>query len=215
MRLCVMYCGEPSKSWYAPARPRDVYDLKGCLENMAHAIDLENDLSFDQSAPLVPWLHDGIQAGIMLGGACIGHMRELHPIVMQKAKLDGPIFIAELDLEPLIKAQTSLRRMRQLPRFHFSSRDMSMVVSTRVTYREIADIIEEVRPEALESWEIFDVYRGKQILPGLQSISLSMRYRHAMAHDAEQGRPLSDDEVNKAHATIVEALNSRLSGQLR
>ncbi len=82
-------------------------------------------------------------------------------------------------------------------------------------YREIADIIEEVRPEALESWEIFDVYRGKQILPGLQSISLSMRYRHAMAHDAEQGRPLSDDEVNKAHATIVEALNSRLSGQLR
>lgn len=215
MRLCVMYWGEPSKSWYAPARPWDVYDLKGCLENMAHAIDLENDLSFDQSAPLVPWLHDGIQAGIMLGGECIGHMGELHPIVLQNAKLDGPIFIAELDLEPLIKAQTSLRRMRQLPRFHFSSRDMSMVVSTRVTYREIADIIEEVRPEALESWEIFDVYRGKQILPGLQSISLSMRYRHAMAHDAEQGRPLSDDEVNKAHATIVEALNSRLSGQLR
>lgn len=142
-------------------------------------------------------------------------MGELHPLVVQNMKLEGPIFIAELELEPLIGTQTSLRRMRQLPRFHFSSRDMSMVVSTSVTYWEIADIIEEVRPEALESWEIFDVYRGKQIQPGLQSVSLSMRYRHALAHDAEQGRPLSDEEVNQAHATIVDALNSRLSGQLR
>lgn len=215
MRLCLMYWGEPNKRWYSASRAWDVYDLKGCLENVARAVDLEDDLKFDQSAPLVPWLHDGIQAGIILGGKCIGHMGELHPLVVQNMKLEGPIFIAELELEPLISTQTSLRRMSQLPRFHFSSRDMSMVVSTSVTYREIADIIEEVRPEALESWDIFDVYRGKQIQPGLQSVSLSMRYRHALAHDAEHGRPLSDEEVNQAHATIVDALNSRLSGQLR
>ncbi len=215
MHLCVMYWGEPCKEWHSPSRPWDVYDLKGSLENMARAIDAERDLSFDQSAQTVPWLHDGIQAGIMLGGKCIGHMGEIHPVVLQNAKISGPIFMAEMEVKPLISAHTSLRRMRPLPRFHFSSRDLSIVVSSKVTYKEIADIIEDVRPESLESWEIFDVYRGKQILPGLQSISLSLRYRHALAHDPEQGRPLSDEEVNRAHAVIVDALNSRLCGQLR
>ena len=90
-----------------------------------------------------------------------------------------------------------------------------MVVKRSVTFKDIADVIESVRPEFLESWDLFDVYRGKQILPGLQSISLTFRYRHPMAHDAEQGRSLSDEEVSNAHAIIVNALNEKLEGQVR
>jgi phenylalanyl-tRNA synthetase beta chain len=90
-----------------------------------------------------------------------------------------------------------------------------MLVSTSVTFKDIAAIVESVRPAELESWQLFDVYRGKQIEAGLQSISLSFRYRHPQAHDAENGRPLSDDEVNKAHAVIVNALNEKLGGTIR
>lgn len=213
IRLAILLWGEPEKTWYAPARAWDVYDLKGFLEILSRATD--SQLQFDQSETLVPWLHDGIQAAVKLNGRTIGHFGELHPIVLRNEKLDGPIFIAEIELEPLLDANPDIRRMQPIPRFHFSTRDLSIVVPTKVTYKEIADIIESIRPDALESWEIFDVYRGKQILPGLQSISLTFRYRHAQAHDTEAGRPLSDDEVNAAHATIVNALNEKLSGRLR
>ena len=35
------------------------------------------------------------------------------------------------------------------------------------------------------------------------------------AADAEKGHPLSDDEVAKAHAVIVDALNEKLGSTLR
>lgn len=211
--LCVMMYGETAKPWFAAARTYDVFDLKGCLESALHALDIKAVI--DQAAPLVPWLHDGIQAAIRVEGDVIGHFGELHPLVLKNFDVPGPIFMAELDLSAILAAKPALMRMNPLPRFHFSQRDLSITVKTSVTYREIAEVIEAVRPQELESWQLFDVYKGKQILPGFQSISLSFRYRDPNAADAEKGHPLSDDEVAKAHAVIVDALNEKLGSTLR
>lgn len=212
-RLCVLFWGETAKPWYAPAHRYDVFDLKGVLSSAFQSI--EANVTMDQNAPLVPWLHDGIQAGLYFEGKLIGHFGELHPVVVRNHKLDAPVYLAEVDIEPVLNAIPALMRMTPLPRFHFSQRDLSITVKTSVTHREIADVIESVRPAELESWQLFDVYKGKQILPGLQSISLTFRYRHPDAHDAEKGRPLSDEEVTEAHRIIVDALNEKLGSTLR
>ncbi len=213
LRLCMMFSGETDKPWYGASRAYDVYDLKGAIESVFRAIEI--DVTFEQCGNLVPWLHDGIQAAIKLGEHVIGHFGELHPIVMKNYKIDGRVYIAEIELEEAVNTMPGLMRMKPIPRFHFSQRDLSITVKTSVNYRDIADVIEAVRPAELESWQIFDVYRGKQILPGFQSVSLSFIYRHPDAHDAEKGRPLSDEEVTKAHQTIVDALNDKLGSMLR
>ena len=213
-RLAILFWGEAAKPWYTTARAYDIYDLKGCLEAALHALEI--DFTIEQGNDLRPWLHDGIQANIVCAdGTVLGSFGELHPIVLRNYKIDSPVFYAELDIEPILKHNPGLLRMKPLARFHFSTRDQSMLVSTSVTFKDIAAIVESVRPAELESWQLFDVYRGKQIEAGLQSISLSFRYRHPQAHDAENGRPLSDDEVNKAHAVIVNALNEKLGGTIR
>ena len=212
-RLSILFWGESAKPWYTSARPYDVYDLKGVIEGALQSLSIHAE--FDQAASIVPWLHDNIQAGIKLNGEIIGHFGELHPLVVRNYKLEAPVFYAEIDIDPLLTCQIGLLRMKPLARFHYSTRDLSMVVKTSVSFKEISDVIESVRPDTLESWQLFDVYRGKQILPGLQSISLTFRYRHPLAHDPEQGRSLSDDEVNAAHAIIVNALNEKLEGQVR
>ena len=217
-RLCIMLWGVEAKNWYASSRPYDVFDLKGVLVSALSAIHVTAEI--DQTAERVPWLHDGIQAAVKIklsrhNTKVIGHFGELHPLVLKNFDVPGPVFVAEIELAEILKFQRSFFRMKQLPRFHFSQRDLSITVKDDVTYQAIADVIEKHRPAALESWQIFDVYKGKQILPGLQSISLTFRYRDPNAADPEQGHPLSDDEVNKAHNKIVEALNATLSSNLR
>ena len=212
-RLSILFWGESAKPWYTTARSYDVFDLKGVIEGVLQTLNIHAE--FDQEAPIKPWLHDNIQAGIKLNGELIGNFGELHPLVVKNYKLEGPVFYAEIEVKPLLTYQAGLLRMKPLARFHYSTRDLSIVVKRSVTYKDIASVIESVRPDTLESWQLFDVYHGKQILPGLQSISLTFRYRHPLAHDAEQGRPLSDEEVSAAHAVIVDALNSQLEGQVR
>lgn len=212
-RLCVLFWGEPQKTWFSTARAYDVFDLKGCLEETLHAVGAS--MQVDQEAEKVPWLHDNIQAAIRCNDQTLGYFGELHPLVARHFKISGPVFIADLRLDPILSAADALVRMKPLARFHFSTRDQSFVVPVTVTYRDIEKIIESVRPKELESWQLFDVYRGKQILPGLQSISLTFRYRHPQAHDIDNGRPLSDDEVNAAHATIVSALSEKLDSKIR
>ena len=191
----------------------DVYDVKGIIESAFKALDAP--VVFDQNAATVPWLHDGIQAAVKLDNRVIGHFGELHPLVLKNYKLDGPVFVAEIELGHLLTRKTHLLRMKQLPRFHFSQRDLSITVKDSINYSDIAAVIEANRPENLESWQIFDVYKGKQIQAGYQSIALTFKYRHPQAHDAEQGRPLTDDEVTQAHAKIVDAINEKLGGILR
>ncbi len=212
-RLCIMLWGEEAKNWFAPTRPYDVFDLKGAVVSALSAIKVSAEIN--QKADLVPWLHDGIQAAIKVDGKIIGHFGELHPLVVKNYDVPGPVFVAEIELADVLKASNGLFRMKQLPRFHFSQRDLSITVKDTVTYAAIATVIEANRPAELESWQIFDVYKGKQILPGLQSISLTFRYRDPNAADAEKGHPLSDDEVTSAHNKIVDALNSSIGSTLR
>ena len=212
-RLCILVWGETAKPWYGISRKYDVYDLKGCIESALHALGIKP--MFNQDAPLVPWLHDGIQAGVCVNCNIIGHFGELHPVVVKNYDLNGPVYVAEIDLSAILAAHPDLLRMCPLARFHYSQRDLSITVKTDVTCCDISKVIEDVRPDCLESWQLFDVYRGKQIREGFQSVSMTFRYRHPEAYDAEKGRPLSDEEVTKAHQTIVDALNARLGSELR
>ncbi|MCL2325852.1 MAG: phenylalanine--tRNA ligase subunit beta, partial [Proteobacteria bacterium] len=211
--LCVMMWGEPEKAWFAAPRAYDVYDVKGVLASAFG--ELGYHMQCEQVDKAVSWLHDGVQARIVFEGRTIGYFGELHPVAAKRHKLDGPVFLAHIDISSLLASHQPHQRVSPLARFPHSTRDQSMVVSADVTFEQIESIVESVRPETLESWRIFDVYRGKQITPGMQSISLTFRYRHPLAHDIELGQTLTDDEVNRAHEVIVTTLLSALGSQIR
>ncbi|HAF59691.1 MAG TPA: hypothetical protein DCK81_00905, partial [Clostridiales bacterium UBA9856] len=60
----------------------------------------------------------------------------------------------------------------------------------------------------LEKVELFDIYRGKQVPEGKKSVSFTLTYR---ASD----RTLTDEEVNKVHESVLDALNRELGAVLR
>lgn len=213
-KLSILLWGEQAKAWYdGGARCLDVYDLKGIIQSLAHSLD--SCLAIEQNGDAAPWLHGGVQARICLDSVTLGHFGELHPKVLDNYKLDGPVYIAEFDIAPIIAQSPENIQLASIPRFPRSSRDNSLLIADDIRFETIAQIIESHRPAILESWELFDLYRGKQVEAGKQSISLSFRYRDPLAHDVERGHTLTDSEVNEAHEALIVQLKQELKAEIR
>ena len=60
----------------------------------------------------------------------------------------------------------------------------------------------------LEQAEMFDIYRGAQLLPGKKSVAFSLVFRNP-------DRTLSDDDVNPVMKKILAACEKELSAVLR
>jgi phenylalanyl-tRNA synthetase beta chain len=83
-----------------------------------------------------------------------------------------------------------------------------MIVPETTTHDAVLQAIKQAKPANLESVELFDVFRGKNVPAGQKSLAYAFTYRAA-------DRTLTDAEVNAAHAKIVEALRTHLLATVR
>ena len=82
-----------------------------------------------------------------------------------------------------------------------------MLVKDDVIVKEIEDIIKAKGGKLLESIQLFDVYKGKQIKEGYKSAyNISFRAKD---------KTLTDDEVNSPMKKIVAELRDKLDAELR
>jgi len=72
----------------------------------------------------------------------------------------------------------------------------------------VVKTIRECGSLLLESVEVFDVYEGEAVAGWKKSIALACRYR-------AKDRTLTDEEVNRVHAVLVEEARTRLGAELR
>ena len=68
--------------------------------------------------------------------------------------------------------------------------------------------VRQAKPANLESVELFDVFRGKNVPAGQKSMAYAFTYRHAE-------RTLTDAEVNAAHEKLVTQFKQSLHAALR
>ena len=57
-------------------------------------------------------------------------------------------------------------------------RDISMVVPKDILVGQIEDVIEQRGGKVLESYKLFDVYEGAQVLAGHKSVAYSLSLIH-------------------------------------
>ena len=213
--LTLVAWGKPERHWSRARNEFDVFDLKGAIEL------LESQFGFgirfaDVKAEDAPYLHPGVRAGIYRGEVFLGAIGELHPRVLRAIHgVVGPIFVAELCVDPLFAEQEVLPTCKPLPRFPGSSRDIALLLDASVPFARIEQTIERVRPALLESWSLFDVFEGARIPDGKKSIGLALQYRDPLAFDAEGGKTLTDIEVNEAHNEVLNALVASIGAEQR
>ncbi len=186
------------------------FSLKGVLESYLDAIGISSRVSFRPVAEgEAPFLHPGRGAIVMLDGNAVGLIGELHPAEAMRLDLNDPCALYELDLSKFIAYGLSPRKTIEAPpRFPAIRRDLALVLDRNFPADVVIRTIRECGSSLLVSVEIFDVYEGNAVAAGMKSVALACRYR-------AKDRTLTDEEVNRVHALLVEQARRRLGAELR
>ncbi|HEY6241202.1 MAG TPA: phenylalanine--tRNA ligase subunit beta [Burkholderiales bacterium] len=201
MRLgAIAYGPALEEQWGTPARHVDFFDVKADVE----ALLVPRAARFEPAPH--PALHPGRSARVILDGAAIGWVGELHPRWQQKYGLPLAPALFELDLETL--SRVDLPRCREVSKFPPVIRDLAVVVAETLSAGALLQVMDRFRPAAVQEIRLFDVYRGN----GVQSGKKSLAFRVVMQDTA---KTLTDAEADAAMAQLTELLSDKFGAKLR
>jgi len=80
--------------------PGNFTDVKQTLEYLFRMLALE--VSFNEPKNRLPWLIEGRTAEILLNGASIGFIGEIHPKILKNWKIKMPVALLEIDLREIL-----------------------------------------------------------------------------------------------------------------
>jgi len=184
----------------------DFFDLKGVVEELLAHLGVEEAL-FEPAQH--PTFHPGRTARLLIEGQDVGILGEVHPLVREAFDIpEQRVGLAELDLDRLMELTRAVRAFRPPSRFPAVVQDIAVVVDEDVPAYEVRQVILRAGGELLRQAVLFDVYRGDPIPPGKKSLAYSLAYQ---APD----RTLTDEEVGRIRARILEALTREVGGTLR
>lgn len=205
LTLAVAFSGKEGKSWQEGARIADFYTLKGVLDAMLRGLGINN---YRWEKTKVPFFHPHQAARLIIGNHEAGLMGSLHASVMDKYSLRQKVYVAELNVEPLLAAADLVPSYKPLPRFPAVRRDIAFIVAEETTAASLMDVIKEVGGDILEHTDLFDVYKGNQISQGHVSLAFALTFRH-------DDRTLKDEEVDSLMQTMEEKMAEKYGAVLR
>ena len=190
-----------------PALTHDFFSLKAELEALYRAVAGNTELQFTPGTH--PAFHPGESADVLLEGKRIGVLGALHPRLQSMLELEGAVYALELfDIEAL--PAPMLTHFQAFSRFPTVTRDLALLVPTRITGQAVETVIASViKSPWIFQQTIFDVYQGKGIaLENHKSLGIKLTLQHP-------DRTLTDEEVNTLIETVLQKLNKAYGIQLR
>ena len=205
MTLSGVVCGSAwSEQWGQPARPVDFFDLKGDVEAVLARSSVTGAVEF--RAAEHPALHPGQCADLVRGDRVVGRAGLLHPDVERQLNLAGPVYLFELYLAAL--GEGALPDFAPLSKFPSIRRDLAIVVDRTLPFARVRDCVRRAAPAIVKEIRLFDVYTGERIDSGLKSLALGLILQ-------DSSDTLTDQRVDAAMSSIVQALATELNARLR
>lgn len=184
----------------------DFFVLKGVVESVLNNVGLKGYEIEPETTNLT--FHPGRCAKIVYNNIYIGTFGELHPDVIENYNLGQRVYVAEIDIDTVFENITLTKSYNPLPKYPSTSRDIALIVKDEVFVKQIEDIIKANGEDLVESYKLFDVYKGAQIEEGYKSIAYSITYR-------SKDKTLTDEDVAKVHEKILSELSEKLNANLR
>ncbi len=162
----------------------DFFTMKGVVEEFFDRVGMNKKPHYDPNGDH-PFLHPGRKADIVYDGVTVGYLGEIHPDVADNYKIGDRAYVAVIDMPNVIPFTTFDRKYTGIAKFPAVTRDISMVVPKDVLVGQIEDVIEQRGGKVLESYHLFDIYEGAQVLAGHKSVAYSITFR-AKDHTLEE-----------------------------
>ncbi|MDD4957364.1 MAG: phenylalanine--tRNA ligase subunit beta [Candidatus Omnitrophica bacterium] len=201
--LCIGLTGLLRQNWKEGAREATLFDLKGIVEEMLHGLGLEvafgpaDKKGFSVCSSLsIPGQEDA------------GFMGEIDARIADMYDITQPVHIAQIRLDGVFKTVSLEKRVRPIPRFPFSVRDVSVLCDKDIPAARLFSVIRSSGGELLVDAGLVDMYEGEHIGSGKKSLTFSIKYGLG-------SRTLTEDEIEGAHAKVKEELVRELNVTFR
>lgn len=177
----------------------DFFTMKGAVEEIISQVGMNVKPGYDPNAGK-NFLHPGRQANICYEGDVIGYLGEIHPKVASNYNMKERVYIAVLDMPKIVEKARFDKKFEGIAKFPAATRDISMVVPREILIGDIETVFDQKGGAYLESYELFDIYEGNQILKGYKSVAYSLTFR-------AKDKNLEEEDITQAMNRILKALD--------
>ncbi|MGH8528042.1 MAG: phenylalanine--tRNA ligase subunit beta, partial [Gammaproteobacteria bacterium] len=201
--ICGVLSGQKPDRWGQPSgEAAGFYDAKAHLDRLLAELRLPAEYSDAVDHAYLP----GRTAEVSIEGQHLGTVGQVHPRVAASFDIKQEVAMFELDLEALLPHVPEAVHYQQVSPYPSVEEDLAIIVDEDVPAGQIIKLIKA--SNLLRSVSIFDVYTGSQVGKGKRSLAFSLSFQ-------SPERTLSDAEVAKERARIVERLRRELGAELR
>jgi phenylalanyl-tRNA synthetase beta chain len=194
-------------SWHGKDTPCDFYDLKGAVESLLDALNLEGARFTQVPDAECRYIRPGHAARILAAGREVGLIGEIHPKVRAAFDLKQSGFVFELDAGALAALLSETRYRLRIQRFPAVSRDITLITDQGIEAQQVLDAVGAMNLELLEGIQLVDVFVGEPIPPGKRSLSFRLTYR-------SPEKTMEDADVNSLHQIVTDGLLTKFQAAL-
>ena len=157
------------------------------------------------------WYHPGRSGTLRLGNKPVAYFGELHPGVLAKMDVKGPIAAFEVFLEAVPPAKAKATKARPLLKpspFQALERDFAFVVDASVAADALVRAAKGADKALITDAKIFDLYEGPGVGEGKKSVAISITLQPT-------DKTLTDEEIEAVAKKVVDGVVKATGGVLR
>lgn len=199
------------RHWLGEGRAIDAYDAKADVEALLNSLGIaaENAQVVAQASD---YFHPGRSGRLQLGPKMVlAQFGELHPAVLDKMDVEGPIVGFEIYLDNLPKPRAGKKTTRaalNASDYQAVQRDFAFVVDENIEAAKLIRAARGADRNLITRVNVFDVYQGEHLEPGKKSIAISVRME-------PDNRTMTDDEIDAMAQKIVQQVQKATKATLR
>ena len=206
VKLGIILAGENNKTlWNPKPVPYDFYDLKGIVEEIFTQLKFNNYMikRSEQSQ-----YHPGRSVDVFVGRELIGSFGEIHPDVLENFDLGKTsVLVGEFNIDLIQKYIGKKIKYQGIVKYPAVPRDFAFVMREDILVGDVLKTIQKV-DKKIEKVELFDIYQGSGVLPGMKSVAISVILR-------DKNKTLEEKEIVDISNKIVAKVEKDYGAVLR
>lgn len=206
VKLGIILAGENDKTlWNPKPVPYDFYDLKGIVEEIFTQLKFNNYMikRSEQSQ-----FHPGRSVDVFVGRELIGSFGEIHPDVLENFDLGKTsVLVGEFNIDLIQKYIGKKVNYQGIVKYPAVPRDFAFVMKEEILVGDVLKTIQKV-DKKIEKVELFDIYQGAGVVPGMKSVAISVVLR-------DKNKTLEEKEIIDISNKIVAKVEKDYGAVLR
>ena len=194
-------------SWAHAEEDSTIYELKAYVENVLARLGISATQLL--SAPATEDIFATALSLNQRNGKRVAMFGIVSRSILKQMDIDQPVFFADLNWNELMKLQKNYKTsFKEIAKYPAVKRDLALLVDDNVQFGDIEKLAFETDRKLLKKVTLFDVYEGKNLLPGKKSYAVSFTLQ-------DETQTLNDKAIDKVMQKLIYNLENKLGAKLR